>query len=593
MPKTEVAFVSVSESAAQFAARSPQQPAVTMGAQTITYGELNVRANRLAHYLRDRGVGSGSLVGLCIDRSIEYVIGALGILKSGAAYVPLDPSYPAQRLNFILGDAQIVLVVASCTNLAFSPETEVVLVGSDEVERQQSSDPAISPEPDELAYVIYTSGTTGEPKGVELTHRGLSNLVGWHRRAFQISSDDRSTLIANIGFDAAVWELWPHLSSGCTFLIPSGDMIRDPDSLRDWFVERGVTISFVPTLIAEILVQMQWPAQTRLRTLLTGGDVLHNFPSPGLPFDLINNYGPTECTVVSSSGLVPPLTVAQGSLPDIGQAIDNVQIHLLDEEFNEVPSGGIGEVFIGGDSLARGYLRRPELTGQCFPAVAIGGAETKRLYRTGDLGRLAPSGAIQYIGRTDTQVKIKGYRIECGEIESALNRISGVEMSVVIAKEFGPGDRRLVAFLVTAPGAALSRDELQQELKGKLPSYMVPGEFVRIETIPVTENGKVDRRRLATTESGEIISDVDSDESVIESELLIILKKLLGVEHIGRHDNFFMLGGHSFMAAQVIARIRSHFCVELTLRTIFDHPSPAAMAGVIEKQIITKMAAAN
>jgi hypothetical protein len=231
------------------------------------------------------------------------------------------------------------------------------------------------------------------------------------------------------------------------------------------------------------------------------------------------------------------------------------------------------------------------LTSQSFPTVSIGNAEPKRLYRTGDLGRLTPTGAIQYIGRTDTQVKIKGYRIECGEIESALNRISGVETSVVIAKEFGPGDRRLVAFIVPASAAILSRGELQRELKGKLPPYMVPGEFVRIEAIPVTENGKVDRRKLATSESGVIISDADSDDSLIESELLTILKKLLGVEHIGRYDNFFMLGGHSFMAAQVIARIRSHFNVELTLLTIFDHSSPAAMAGVIEKQIIAKIGA--
>ena len=568
------------------------RPALVDGARTVSHGELHARANQTARFLLARGVGAGDTVGLLMGRSIEFAMAALAVRKSGAAYLPLDPSYPRARLEFMIEDAKPnFLLTAGEPDPALGPPGRSSSVDSEQIAAQDAGDVFSAPLAEQTAYVIYTSGTTGAPKGVCISHGNLASLVAWHREAFSVTAQDRAVLLSPVGFDASVWELWPYLASGATLLLPAEELKRQPEALRDWLVGQRITLAFVPTPLAEHLVRLPWPKETSLRAMLTGGDTLRRYPPPGLPFRLVNNYGPAECTVVSTSGDVPAST-APSPLPSIGRPISGVRITLLDQNLEEVPAGGAGEICIGGPGLGQGYLNRPELTAQKFiQRQTAGGGE--HVYRSGDLGRLHPDGSLQFLGRIDEQVKIRGYRIECGEVEATLNSLPGVAESAVAALEEDGGERRLVAWLVAAAGSRLSRRQLRQELLNRLPAYMVPGEFVLLAAVPLTEHGKVDRHCLPrpTPENrlDNLLPPTESAASYLEDELMTILKDQLGIQQIARDDNFFLLGGHSFAAAQVIARIRSRFHVELSLRTVFDHPTPAAMAQQIEQHILAKL----
>ncbi len=435
--------------------------------------------------------------------------------------------------------------------------------------------------PDQLAYVIYTSGSTGTPKGVEVTHGNLRHLVEWHNRAFQIASEDCATLLANTGFDAAVWELWPYLCAGATLFIPDPEVIRQPAALRDFVDDNRISVMFAPTLLAEALMQETWSLDTPLRSMLTGGDTLRTSPTEGLPFSVINNYGPAECTVISTSGEVP-----QGNrnerLPSIGRPIEGAQVYLLDEHLQEAAAGAEGEIYIGGAGVARGYLNQPELTASRFVTRPNDGT---RLYRSGDLGCWNADGSLQFRGRTDQQVKIRGYRIECGEVEAALNSLPGVQGSAVVVLESGKEHRGLCAYLVPENGGLPGREELRQSLRMLLPEYMIPEQFVRLEQMPLNENGKIDRRSLPLPNERTVIPNTVEPPSPIESGLRTVLAALLHVEHIDREDDFFLLGGHSFIAAQLIARIRDRFGVELSLRAVFENPTLAGMAEQIEQRM--------
>src|SRR5215831_3792904 len=432
--------------------KSPDAIAVVLEDQQLTYRELNRRANQLAHYLRKLGVGPEVLVGICMDRSIEMIVGLLGILKAGGAYVPLDPEYPKERLRFMLEDTQAPVLLtqeglleddgsrmddSDCRSSILSqPMQRICLDGDWElIARESNANPESTTTADNLAYVIYTSGSTGQPKGVPITHKSLLNLVFWHHQAFSVKRIDRATQLAATGFDAAVWELWPYLTIGATVHI-ADDMTRlDAAALRDWLVAQAITISFVPTALAETLMTLDWPAETALRVLLTGGDALRVYPPDGLPFRVFNNYGPTECTVVATSGKVWPNAYPLVP-PPIGRPIDNSQVYILDAHRNLVPIGVVGELYIGGDGLARGYLHRPDLTAEKFvPHPFEAGA---RLYRTGDLARWRVDGNLEYLGRIDHQVKIRGFRIELGEIESVLKTHPSVREVVAVAREDHP-----------------------------------------------------------------------------------------------------------------------------------------------------------
>ncbi|HEY4354353.1 MAG TPA: non-ribosomal peptide synthetase [Acidobacteriaceae bacterium] len=559
------------------AAAAPGQAALVDGKRTLEYGSLIGQANQLAHYLLARGVKPEDKIGISMCRSINFAVAALGILKAGGAYVALDPSYPAARRRLIEEDAGLVLSLGSSEEGA-SVQTVSL---QDAAILAESTDDANLPQPDpkQLAYVVYTSGSTGVPKGVEVTHGNLMHLVRWHNQAFQVGPADHATLLANVGFDAAVWELWPYLSAGATLFVPELETIRQPEALRDYIVALGITVMFAPTLLGEALIQLPWPSETRLHSLLTGGDALRIPPPPSLPFDLINNYGPAECTVVSTSGKVKPSDYRSG-LPSLGFPIEGASIALLDDQLQEVPEGTAGEICIAGAGLARGYLHQPELTAQRF--ITRDGV---RMYRSGDLGSRNADGSIQFLGRADQQVKIRGYRIECGEIEAALNTLLAVDTSAVVVREQRDGHMGLVAYLAPAGDASFSHQELRQSLRMLLPDYMVPEQFIRVSQIPMTENGKIDRSHLPVPDASNMIVDAQRELSPVETELMVILKELLSVEVIAPEDDFFLLGGHSFIAAQLIARVRDWFGVELGLRTVFENPTLAGMAEQIEKKM--------
>lgn len=589
----DVANMYVHELIAAQAKKAPEAVAVFAGDLTLTYRELDARANEVASHLRSQGVGPDVIVALCMQRSAAPIVAALGILKAGAAYLPLDPADPAGRLAMLLEDsaAPLLLTQEKVARLLPSGNAKIITLGQDGTlpSRHTEVAPAKVVSSSDLAYVIYTSGSTGRPKGVEIAHANLLNLIQWHIRAFQITSSDQATLQASPGFDAAVWELWPYLAAGATVHIVDEAVRTTPELLRDWMGERGITISFVPTALAEALIALRWPQETSLRFLLTGADVLRSYPRQGLPFVLVNNYGPTECSVVSTSGEVS----ADGQtdqLPTIGRPIDGVQVYIVDEQMNQVPEGACGELAIGGAGVGRGYLNRPELTAEKFLPDPFAGKQGARLYRTGDLARVGADGQIIFLGRIDEQVKIRGYRIEPGEVSAVLNRHAGIDTSFVTTQA-EPSGPRLIAYIVVKAGACIQAGTLRSFLADRLPDYMVPSTFVKIARLPLTSHGKVDRSALPAPAPDNVLSEevYDPPQSEIEQWLADLLTSLLGVKRISRDDNFFRLGGHSLLGAQLIAKIQQRFGVELSLRNLFDHPSVKGIAAEIENLIRTQV----
>jgi amino acid adenylation domain-containing protein len=581
----------VAELVAKQAAANPSAIAVSAGPEVLSYAELDRRANRLANYLRSAGVGRDSAVGLYLERSPAMVVTALAILKAGGAYIPLDPLQPPARLSFMLRDSEARVVVSTTSLAGRLPAgfwQVVALDGdADKIAAQPETPPAVTVKPEDLAYIIYTSGSTGQPKGVELIHSGLSNLVAWHQRAYQVTPADRASALASLGFDAAVWELWPYLSSGASVHIPEERVRIDAKPLRDWMVSQRITIAFAATAMAENLMQLEWPQTTTLRFLLTGADTLKKYPSSRLSFVLVNNYGPTEGTVVSTSGVVAADSSANQS-PSIGRPIDGVQIHILDDRKQPVSEGTTGEIYIGGAGLARGYRNRPELTAERFVANPFNAEAGARLYRTGDLARWLPDGQIAFLGRVDEQVKIRGYRVEPSEIATVLGQHAAVQASVVVARE-DEGEKELVAYVVLSPGTKLNAGELRDHLRKRLPDYMVPSEFVAIESVPVNANGKVDRAALPSPNGNGHSEDYIGPRTAVEEELVRILAPLLKLQRVGVNDNFFLLGGHSLLGTQLIARISETFGVDLTLLKLFDHPTVAEMSVEIEDLILARV----
>ncbi len=358
--------------------------------QVLTYGDMESQADRLSHYLRSIGVGPEVLVGVCLDRGPSMVVAALAILKAGGAYLPLDPEFPVDRLRFMLDDAQVPVLITRREIDERIGKGRWIVVGIDADEAKVASSPgtlaAISISAESLAYVIYTSGSTGRPKGVQITHGNLLNLISWHNRAFSISPSDRASQVSSLAFDAAVWEIWPYLVAGSSVHFPDEATRVSVEPLRDWLVQERITVGFVATPLAESLTSLEWPMHSALRVLLTGADTLHHYPPPDLPFTLVNNYGPTECTVVATSGTVVPNSRPSGP-PSIGRGIDNVQIYILDEHLRQVPMGTVGQLHIGGAGLGRGYFNRPDLDAERFITNPFSAIPGDRLYKTGDLAR--------------------------------------------------------------------------------------------------------------------------------------------------------------------------------------------------------------
>jgi amino acid adenylation domain-containing protein len=574
------------------AATRPQAVAITAGSEALSYAELEHQSNQLAHYLASAGVGREHLVGLYLKRSPAFIVAALAALKCGAAYLPLDPDAPAGRIAFMLQDAGVSAVVTSDHLRERLPggtwRVVDVVRDAEEIGRQAERAPETGIHLEDLAYVIYTSGSTGQPKGVEVAHSSLENLISWHTRAFQITPADRASFMASLGFDAAVWELWPYLTAGASVHVPADGVRNDAKALREWLLEQKITVSFAATAMAESLLALDWPSTAPLRILLTGADCLRLRPSASVPFAFVNNYGPTEYTVVATSGVVQP--GGSKNLPSIGWPIDNTTVHLLDDSMSEVPQGEAGELYLAGAGLARGYRNRLDLTAQRFVPNPFGG-EGSRLYRTGDLARVLSSGEIEFLGRVDEQVKVRGFRIELNEIAVALNSCPGVQTSTVIAREEHGGEKRLVAYIVQTADSSLTAPELRDQLSKLLPDYMIPSAFVQVDEIPTTMNGKVDRQALPEPNSANMLAEESyiAPRNIVEERLAALIAPLLRVERVGVNDNFFLLGGHSLLGTQLISRISDSFGINLPLLSLFDHPTLGGMSAEIEQLILAKI----
>ncbi|NCR24962.1 MAG: amino acid adenylation domain-containing protein [Microcystis aeruginosa LE13-04] len=577
--------------------RTPDTVAVIFEEQELTYNELNCRANQLAHYLQSLGVKPDELVGICVERSLEMIVGLLGILKAGGAYVPLDPDYPLERISLMLEDAGLKVLLTQQKLIDKLSESQaninIVCVDADlpVISKEEQKNLITTIKYSNLAYVIYTSGSTGIPKGVLVTHQGLLNLVFWHQNTFEITNLDKATQLAGTGFDAAVWELWPYLTAGASIYLVKPEILISLVELQKWLAAKKITISFLPTPIAEQLLSLEWTEiNVSLRTILTGGDKLNQYPSNFIPFQVVNNYGPTENTVVTTSGVVISGEKNNSLSPAIGRPIFNTQIYILDSNLQPVPVGIPGEIHISGAGLARGYLNRPELTQEKFIPNPFSNSPDSRLYKTGDLARYLPDGNLEYLGRIDNQVKIRGFRIELGEIETILSQHSAVKTAIVIAREDETEQKRLVAYIVPqAEGISAQQEqnfiavtELRQFLKAKLPEYMIPSAFVILESLPLTPNGKIDRRALPAPEFQSEEQYV-APRNPIEEILSSIWVKVLKVAQVGIHDNFFELGGHSLLATQLISRIREAFQVEMPLRELFVAPTIAELAQEIKR----------
>lgn len=574
------------------AAATPDAVAVSCGERKLTFSELWQRSTNIALALSAAGVRNDGVVGVYLDRSPEAVAANLGILRAGGAYLPLDPALPLERLAFVLRDSGVRQVVTNATLAPHLRSAHLTLIEMESLPQESVPGPFVGPAvgPRNLAYVIYTSGSTGEPKGVEITHEGLTNLVGWHCRQFNITASDRAAHMAPIGFDAAVWEVWPYLSVGASLHIPDASLRSNPEGLRDWILSQGITMAFLPTPMAEKVMALDWPTSTALRSLLTGADTLYQRPRASLPFALINNYGPTECAVVATSGRVLPAEI-DPTVPSIGSAIDGITVHILDDQLQAVVPGQTGEIYLGGAGLARGYRNRPDLTARTFIERCVSG-KMQRLYRTGDLGRLRPDGEIEFLGRTDEQLKIRGHRVEPSEIVRALHAHPAIQAAAVVAQTEN-GEKRIYAYIVRRPEHHPRVQNLFEHLRRSLPDFMLPSGFIEVASLPVGSNGKLDRSALAQPSSANLLRDDDfsSPSTFIEGQVAGVLAALLHMEQVGRTDNFFLLGGHSLLGTQLITRIEEIFGVQITLLCLFDHPTVAGIAEQIEKAILAKLQA--
>ncbi|HWE61028.1 MAG TPA: amino acid adenylation domain-containing protein, partial [Chloroflexota bacterium] len=588
------------------AKRTPDAVAVVGSGRTLTYSELDRRADRLAYQLRALGVEREALVGLCMDRSIDLVIGLLGILKAGAAYVPLDPAYPEGRLAFMLEDSQARVLVTQAHLQDRLPAGAIttICLSSHDVDDATAMDEPLSSEAatdGSAAYVMYTSGSTGQPKGVIVEHRALVNLVLSSIESYALEPCDRVLQFSSVSFDISVEEIFPCLARGATLVLRDDTMLSRPAAFLHACQERGITVLDLPTAFwHEMAADIASTALTlppSLRLIIVGGErVLPERVAAwqervGTRVRLVNTYGPTEATAVTTLFDTAAYVHGMGEPGDvpIGRPIRNAEVYVLDERLQPAPIGVPGEIYIGGAGLARGYLNRPALTATKFVPHPFREDSAARLYRTGDLARYLPGGTVEFLGRLDDQVKIHGFRIELGEVEATLRRQAGVRDAVAVARQDGGGEQCLVAYVVPAEGGEIRATALRQALRESLPEYMVPTAIVPLEALPLTPNGKVDRGALPTpVRSDEERQAFVAPRDGTEQQLAQIWEEVLGVRPIGVTDSFFALGGHSLLAVRLMGRIEQAFGRDLPLATLFQDATIEALARTLRQQDVPR-----
>ena len=581
--------------------RTPDAVAVAYRDRSLTYRELNERANQLAHYLRDLGVTPEVLVGFCVNRSLEMLVGMLGVLKAGGAYVPLDPAYPLERLTYMAEDSKISILLTQNQLKSQLPHQAKVLVDSDwsQIALHSRENPTMNNTGDNLAYVIYTSGSTGKPKGVMITHSALSNFAQTASTEYKIDKSDRVLQFASINFDVAVEEIYTCLLSGSTLVLRTDEMLTDMKTFCQTCQKWQITILNLPTaywhqLMAEWeSIEAYFPESVRL--VIIGGEKVLSEPvkcwqeyvkraGKSDRLQLINSYGPTETTVSATLYRIPTDTDTITSEVPIGRPFGHLQTYILDRYGQPVPVGVPGELHIGGSSLARGYLNRPELTKEKFIPNFLSQESGARLYKTGDLVRYLPDGNIEYIGRIDKQVKIRGFRIELGEIETVIAQHPDIQQTAVIAREDTPGDKRLIAYIVPQQ-QDLPKNKLRSFLQKRLPHYMVPSAYVKLNSLPITPGGKVDRRALPAPEFDRSeLGKTVAPRNDLELKIATIWEEILNTSPIGVQDNFFDLGGHSLLAVSLLTRIEKTFQKNIPLTTFLSAPTIEGIANVISQE---------
>ncbi len=556
--------------------------ALSQNDRYLTYGKLHREADSFASYLAANGVASGGTVAICLDRSLEGIVAALGTMRAAAAYVPLDPSWPESRLRFAIEDSGASVLVSRAS---LFDRLRLHIDGIDpfrdaESIAQTRHKLSRTVTPDSVAYVIYTSGSTGVPKGVEITHANLAHLSRWHRETFHLTPWDRASHFAGLGFDAAVWEIWPSLCAGATLVLPDDAVRRSPELMQQWLIRKRITISFVPTVHAEAMICMPWPPDTALRYLLTGGDTLQKSPPDDLPFDVVNNYGLTECSVVSTSAVISP---GEHDRPPIGRPIGETSIYLLDDFGRPVPDGFAGEIHIGGAGVGRGYRNLDEATAQSFLPDPFSPTPNARMFRTGDRAIRMPNGDLHFLGRLDRQVKIRGQRVELDEIGAALSHHPAIEFATAITR-VSEGGTQIVACILLRKGLPEpTTNELRAHLLHTLPDYMVPSTFVQLQTMPLSANGKLDLKELAksTELNPSEPTSAKSHPSPIAEKLLTLVRQLLENNAVTVDENFFLAGGHSLLAMQLLLRIEEAFGVKLAVHQLFEAPTVGDLAILI------------
>lgn len=576
-------------------ARCPDAIAIICGEHELSYKDLNSKANQLARILIAKGVGPEDRVGICLNRSVEMIVCLLGILKSGAAYLPLDPTYPDERLAFIISDAWPCLVIVeddTRQRLVSAELTTLCLDLNGFVEGQSfcpihniTNEDRVSPHSfGNAAYIIYTSGSTGRPKGVIGTHQGACNMLQATTGLYQFNDTDRWTFFHSLSFDFSVWEIFGCASTGGTLYVIPYLLSRSPDLFLEYITAHDITIiSQTPSSAYQIFPRHSVCISSlgKLRAIIFGGEALDSSKLAELPsISLLNMYGITEVTVHATLFEIQDY-INTGASDPIGRALPGLRIYVLDTHLCAVPPDIVGELYIAGAGLARGYFGRSALTSERFVACPFGG-KGDRMYRTGDLACWRPDGVLSFVGRADQQVKIRGFRIEPGEVESALSSIAGVGQSVVIAREDRPGDKRLVGYAVpTETSHPPDSAALRQLLSERLPHYMVPTAIIIIDTLPLTFNGKLDWKALPAPE---LSSHSELLPTTPQEKLLVdIFADVLGVDNIGIDDNFFDLGGHSLLATRLVSRIRRITKKAVTVRTIFEHPTVAQLEAILNQ----------